>query len=481
MRNYYPEQTVGILQVPIESVPLDPNCNEGVIHTLRGLQSIYSDKAICLSILNLIKADASEHPDEVSGAKGLSLWEIFVLATIRRSGRLTSYRKLAHLASTNIDLIGILGHGSIEGQKYSHSTIQENVILVTPQTLDEINVIIANHAGQYVENPFEKVRVDSFVFLANIHHHADYKSLEDGARVLMREGKRLAKLTGQKGFRQASYLARDIKHQAYNITQKNRSTKTGKEVEVQKLYIKLLDSMDFIFDKILDLLTNTKEYKGKNKAEHRKYEKLVSKLYFFLSGTAIEHELAHRRIVLGEIIPSKEKIFSIFKPDTEIISKGKIKAPHEYGHAVTIAESVSGIILKGERIESGSKDSDICIPFVRNLQKNFDKKILKIAFDKAYRTPDNAKEIAELIPSFYLPSKGKNASMERTEEYYDLKHWRSGIESGINALEQGNNMAICRDKGLEGFDRCVAGSIVARNLQTLGVILLTKSKAKLTG
>ncbi len=43
-----------------------------------------------------------------------------------------------------------------------------------------------------------------------------------------------------------------------------------------------------------------------------------------------------RRLLKGEVIPAGEKIFSIFEPHTEWISKGKLNKKVELGHLVLI-------------------------------------------------------------------------------------------------------------------------------------------------
>ena len=482
MRNYFPELTIGILQIPIDAVPLESNGQDELNPTLIGLQNIHKNISLCLEILNLLKSEISENPKEKRGAKGLSLWELFVLTSIRRCGTI-DYRKLADLASNHISLIGILGHGVVEGQLYSRSTLQENIALVKASTLDKINVLIVKHAQGYCNKTNEIVRVDSFVFEANIHYHADYKSLVDGSRCLLREGARLSNLMNVGGFRQAEHLTKKIKNLAYKITQKNRSTKETKEIEVRDLYIEILGAMEPIYEKIFTLLSAANKFDINllNKSEKLKFEKLLSKIYFFFSGTAIEHELAYRRIVLGETIGAKEKIFSLFEPHSEMICKGKAKAPTEYGHLVVVAQCNNGFMLTGERMESGQKDKDICISFIKELQNTFDKQIKCMTFDKGYHSPDNKKEIGALVSDSLLMAKGKNAKQIRDKAYYEKKHWHSGVESSINALEQGNNMGVCKDKGLSGFDRCVKGSILARNIHSLGLIVIEQSRKKLVG
>jgi len=45
-----------------------------------------------------------------------------------------------------------------------------------------------------------------------------------------------------------------------------------------------------------------------------------------------------RRVLLGQIIPHNEKVFSLFQPHTEWISKGKAGVPVELGLRVAVVE-----------------------------------------------------------------------------------------------------------------------------------------------
>jgi IS5 family transposase len=51
---------------------------------------------------------------------------------------------------------------------------------------------------------------------------------------------------------------------------------------------------------------------------------------------------ARRRVLLGEQVPNAEKIYSIFEPHTDLIKRGKILTPVEFGHKVFLAESAQG-------------------------------------------------------------------------------------------------------------------------------------------
>jgi len=51
---------------------------------------------------------------------------------------------------------------------------------------------------------------------------------------------------------------------------------------------------------------------------------------------------ARRRVLEGEQVPTAEKIYSIFEPHTDLIKRGKVRTPLEFGHKVFLAESAKG-------------------------------------------------------------------------------------------------------------------------------------------
>ena len=70
-----------------------------------------------------------------------------------------------------------------------------------------------------------------------------------------------------------------------------------------------------------------------------------------------------RRVLAGEKIPHEEKVFSIFEPHTEWISKGKAGVPQELGLKVCIVEDQYGFVLK-HRVMRNSHDKEMAVPII---------------------------------------------------------------------------------------------------------------------
>ena len=67
---------------------------------------------------------------------------------------------------------------------------------------------------------------------------------------------------------------------------------------------------------------------------------------------------------------------------------------------------------------------------------------------------------------------------EELSEFERARLWHAEVESKIGALQSGNGLVRCRDRGDVGYQRYVMLAAVARNLQTLGKLLLDQSRKR---
>jgi hypothetical protein len=187
-----------------------------------------------------------------------------------------------------------------------------------------------------------------------------------------------------------------------------------------------------------------------------------------------------RRCFKGEKIPHEEKIFSLFERHTEWIVKGKAGISQELGLRVAIIECSSGFVLH-HRIMEQETDDEIAVPIIKETKARFNS-LYSCSFDKGFHSPENQEQLAKLLALCVLPKKGKldgaRREYESSEGFKELRRTHAAVESGINALEN-HGLDRVLDYGLEGFERYVALSIVARNIQLLGRKLQEKELEKL--
>jgi len=200
--------------------------------------------------------------------------------------------------------------------------------------------------------------------------------------------------------------------------------------------------------------------------------------------TSIEEYIHHalrqidqiqRRVVLDEKIPHAEKVFSIFEPHTEWISKGKAGVPQELGLKVCVLKDQYGFILH-HRVMLRQTDDKVAVAMVQEAKDRFPR-LNSCSFDKGFYTPHSRKELGKILDHVILPKKGrlsaKDKEIEHSEEFVTARRCHSAVESSINALEN-HGLDRCLDHGLHGFERYVALAVVARNIQILGHLIQQK-------
>ncbi|MBI2479296.1 MAG: ISNCY family transposase, partial [Planctomycetia bacterium] len=68
----------------ISQVTLNTNCRDRMIPILRGLQHLYSQPKLRQQALDLVEQDVVGDADANRGRPGLTLWQVLVLASVRR-------------------------------------------------------------------------------------------------------------------------------------------------------------------------------------------------------------------------------------------------------------------------------------------------------------------------------------------------------------------------------------------------------------
>ena len=188
------------------------------------------------------------------------------------------------------------------------------------------------------------------------------------------------------------------------------------------------------------------------------------------------------RQLKGEAIPAEEKVYSIFEPHTEWITKGKMNKRVELGHLLLTTTDQHQFIID-YKIMKDEKDASQVKPFTERLEKKCDgKKISSDSFDKGFWSKDNFEILtATTIEQVVLPKRGKHTKEDKEREsskaFTKLRHQHSAVESNINMLEH-HGLKRCMDKGLHGFKRCVDLSVLAYNLHILGKALQTIDRKK---
>ena len=120
-----------------------------------GLQYIYVTRNIREGIFNLLESRMLENVNMNTGRPGMSLWKIFVLGVLRLDLN-CDYDRLCELANNHKTIRQMLGHSDIfDNQSYNLQTLKDNVRLLKPELLEEINQIIVKAGHQLLSTKKE--------------------------------------------------------------------------------------------------------------------------------------------------------------------------------------------------------------------------------------------------------------------------------------------------------------------------------------
>jgi IS5 family transposase len=308
----------------------------------------------------------------------------------------------------------------------------------------------------------------------DVHFPTDINLLFDALRKMIQLTARLCACHGVSSWRQSEYNVRHLKKLLRIAQSKKRAgakteeQKIKRRERIEEAHQEYLDVGKRYFNKVCDTL---------NKLEKQGiFDKKDLLLKVAIDGFA-EHarrqiNQIERRVMKGEKIPHHEKVFSIFEPHTEWVSKGKAGVPVELGLKVCVLEDQHQFILYHQVMQKQT-DDQIAVEMVKGAKKRYPD-LKSVSFDKGFHSPKNQQELSDILDSVALPRKGKLSEsarlIESSEEFRQARRKHSAVESAINTLEV-HSLDRCLDHGIEGFKRYVALAVVARNLQRIGAIL----------
>jgi len=456
----------------VENVKLNLDCRDEIIPVLRGLQQIYSDPILRNEILNLVAEAVNGETRKDCGREGLDYWQILVLASVRLGCNL-DYDKLQDLAEQHRALRHIMGIGDWdEMTNLSWRRIRDNICLLKPEIIEQISHLVVQAGYQLVPAAIKLVRADSFVVETNIHYPTESTLIQDGIRKVLELGTELATPFDLPGWRQQAHLLKQIKNIVRKIGRRARSKSPKQKGNVKTLYQALLKRAEEILARADGLVQTLESECEMDLALLGK----LAKLQGFTARTRQVCGTAYRRVMLGEVVPNSDKLFSIFEPHTQLYKRGKASSPIQFGRLTLIFEDSAGFVVHHHILPRESQDQDVAVEQTRILQDRVGDKIEDLSFDCGFHSPENQAGLQGIVNHLCLPKKGSKQAAEQMDgacvRFRQARQRHAGVESAIGAIQSGNGLKRSRDRQLIGFERYVALGILGRNLHTLGKIVI---------
>lgn len=347
-----------------------------------------------------------------------------------------------------------------------HTTLCKWARLIQPETLVAFNKRIMEMAVAARLTRGRKLRMDGLVVETNIHHPTDSSLLADGVRVLGRTLTRARHLLGEKLdlpkqlFRNRT---RSAKKAARQIAKGSRQGK----VAIQAHYRHLVQVTEATVKQVHQLLTAIKAQAQQDGPQ------LVDIFQTFLPRVEQVIDQTRRRVFDNQPVPAAEKLVSIFEPHTDIIRRGKVNKPTEFGHKVWLGEVEGGFIAQYCILEGNPADDQQWQPSLNHHIQQFGHPPWQASADRGVYSADNEQAAQDLgVERIVLPKPGKKSTSRRQHErqrwFWRGRRFHAGVEGRISVISRKHGLDRCRDKGKSGFNRWVGWGVVANNLTIMG-------------
>ena len=481
MRQRFEQQmTLGTTAIADVTFPL--KSRDQLPPTLAALQYIFITPDLNNKIFALLEKKICANKKK-TGRNGMDLWHILVLAVVRHAMN-TNWDTLEGLSNYHELIRQIMGvhnprFSESERITFGYQAILDNVSLVDEKLLYEINQLVVE-AGQKLlkkkEDEALRLKTDSFVVETNVHFPTDLNLLWDSMRKGLDMIEKLNKLVKLPGWRKVKSLRRDFKS-VFRYTSQIvfRGKDEKKKKEAVKAYLKAALELK---DRCEAIIKTPPVVAG----SQMKVIAIILSLENYCKYVGTFCGQIERRLIKGETIAAEEKVFSIFEPQTEWITKGKQNKKVELGLLTMITSDQYQFIVDYKVMEK-ERDQAQVEGLLKRIEKNFpSSRIASHSFDKGYYSKENKTALDEAkVEQGILPKKGRHNQQDKEREsdpeFKKLRRRHSAVESNINMLEH-HGLNRCMDKGLRGFKRYVGLSVLAYNLHILGNAILEAERQK---
>lgn len=416
-------------------------------------------------IYEIVKKDITRGEESSSfGRQDMPTVEQVVRAAIYKEMKSLAYRELEY-AQHDSRMCSLFIRLE-ERKPFSFKAYQKYISRISGESLEKVMIAINKIAmGEGLEDG-KSIRTDGTVVETNIHYPTNNSLVWDCIKTI----DRLLKKLKDSGV--------DIKPRSYKKQAKRNHFKinnTRKKEEREEEFKKQLKLLRSSINQAERAFTATLP---KTIGEWLDAQAVIKELKDLLPKAEKVYDISRRHEILGESVPNKDKIFSIFEDHTDIIVKGGREV--EFGHKVNLAGGKSNLILDCRILDGNPADAAIYGDVIDRIHANYGIVPRDIVTDGGYASKNNAR-LAQgkgILNIVFNKIKGSLQNIVRSKNMETrLKKWRSGIEAVISNLKRGYELFRCEWKTRAHFDAKVYWNVIVYNIRVMTGALLAKMQA----
>lgn len=316
-----------------------------------------------------------------------------------------------------------------------------------------------------------KMREDTTVVEAPIRYPTDSGLCEDVVRVLRRATQRLIDAGVKLSFR-ARHVGRSVGRRIREIAQALRLRGDAAKEAIKKPYRRLLRVTGRVVRQARRAADEARaQQDALPKAAQRAVERLLAQLESMVPRARQVVRQTRARILRG-VTDSAGKLLSLFEPYAQILRRGKLHKPTEFGMLVKVQEAEGGIVTDVGLVPEKA-DAPLLVPSVQRHIAVFGRAPRIVATDRGFYSMEGERKLGELgVKRVVLPKPGHRTQdrvdHERQRWFRRGRAWRAGGEARIARLKHRFGMARSRYRGQKGMERTVFWAAMANNLVAIG-------------
>ena len=338
-----------------------------------------------------------------------------------------------------------------------YSLIDRAFNAIGKTTWAKVNEALTAHALSEERIDPATLRVDTTVVESNIHWPTDSSLLWDSWRTLYRLLRHASER--QPGLLESRFHFRKCKKLHLFVTRYASSPAKKRQRQVRRKKKKLLEQVERIVRAAESFAAAARE---------------MADIYICGIGLEIESylpnirkvlEVAQRAWVDGEVVPARDRIFSIFEGHTELIKRGRRHKPVEFGHMVLLGQTREKFITQYDVMRKKIPDSRLPETILDRHEASFGEPPETLVADKGFRgTPEAMKKLRERVKVVAIPQRLKDFA---DDAFVALQHFRAGIEGSISVLKRAFGLLRCQYRGFKNFVNHVGLGVFCHNLVLL--------------
>jgi len=423
-------------------------------------------------LLNLVHHDLTRQLKKMRrGRGGMSAEQVlrsFVLMRLKN----WDYRELAERITDGYTLRQFTRFDSARVPQ--HDAFNRSFVRLKAATLRRINDALVAVAVQRGLEQVSKLRLDTTVVETDIRYPRDSGLLWDTVRVLTRLVDSIAERApaATQGFPRRPRRAKRRMQEIGRMRERAKRRRT-----LARKYRDLIGLTAEVIEKAHAVAAAARSAKCASLLEAMQVDALCAEVEHFTGLGRRVIDQSERRVFRGETVPANQKLYSIFETHTDMIMRGKVQKPVEFGHKVLLVESRIGLITDYRVLDGNPVDRDLLLPAVDRHLERFAQAPDVLAGDRGFHDTAGCATLHRRgVKLVAIPQRGgkKTAEQERFEKSRPFKRaqaFRSGVEGRISVLFRGRGMKRCPWSGRERFELFVAAAVLANNLMVIAAHL----------